>query len=681
MAKQFVSFERLQQYDILIKAFIEKFITAANGDIATLETAIEILNGDKTTEGSVQKQITDAINDFASKVSDDNTINTFKELVDYVAQHGQDYTAIFQDVKALEEIVGVPATSESSATGLHKALEDAIENNSNEFNAALEDTKAELLEAIEDASEEVLNTVISANSGEDGDIVAYLGGTVGDPTIALTYEFCSDVDVRKLFAEPYVVTIGGENGENLADAVSVLATNEDVFEAQLTLAEAAPVTSLLNVPAGKSLTIDLNGQDLTNADGTSLAQLINVVGELTITDSTVNARTRSIGEPGKIVNTVSGKAAIKLASTSAVLNIEGGVIESTGSTSNKAISCINGVVNMSGGKVLSSGTGIDGKNINISGGEVTAEGIAVSGCGTISGGVITSNTSYGVYANTSNAGFEITGGSITGNESKGAVGVYTGNVLVTEGAVLNTPVAFASNASGLVLAGTADKYIPESVDLEIYNNAGELVGYFTSATTATSCSAMAGATVKLSKDINRMYNIIGYDTTVDLNGHNITSTDVAAIMVKAGSGASKVRNVNIVGNGNVSCDNGGGCVAVYVDRYAHVNINGGNYSVNGDADNAVVYIANSYKTAPTVVEVNGGTYQSGDGKWVLNIKDEHRASENEADNAKFIVTGGTFVGFDPSDCISEGEHTNFVADGYECFTVEGSNEFIVKPRA
>ena len=42
--------------------------------------AITTLNGEGA--GSVKKQIDDAFNDFATKVSDDNVVNTYKELVD-----------------------------------------------------------------------------------------------------------------------------------------------------------------------------------------------------------------------------------------------------------------------------------------------------------------------------------------------------------------------------------------------------------------------------------------------------------------------------------------------------------------------------------------------------------------------------------------------------------------------
>ena len=57
-------------------------------------------------------------------------------------------------------------------------------------------------------------------------------------------------------------------------------------------------------------------------------------------------------------------------------------------------------------------------------------------------------------------------------------------------------------------------------------------------------------------------------------------------------------------------------------------------------------------TSPAAQHCNGG--------FVLNCYDANRKSGT----AKIIVTGGTFVNFDPSNCKAEGENTNFVADGY-----------------
>lgn len=66
--------------------------------------SIEILNG--AGEGSVQKQINDAINEFATQISDDGTINTFKELLEYASQNTSEVGSLIveiNDVKAENE--------------------------------------------------------------------------------------------------------------------------------------------------------------------------------------------------------------------------------------------------------------------------------------------------------------------------------------------------------------------------------------------------------------------------------------------------------------------------------------------------------------------------------------------------------------------------------------------------
>lgn len=62
--------------------------------VAANEDAITILNGDVNVVGSVDKKVADKvaaeINAFAEEISEDGFVNTFKELVDYVAEHGSD---------------------------------------------------------------------------------------------------------------------------------------------------------------------------------------------------------------------------------------------------------------------------------------------------------------------------------------------------------------------------------------------------------------------------------------------------------------------------------------------------------------------------------------------------------------------------------------------------------------
>jgi predicted nucleic acid-binding Zn-ribbon protein len=59
---------------------------------------IQLLNGGEL----IQDKIDSAINDFANKISDDGTINTFKELVDYAAENAADLGELILQVNSLK---------------------------------------------------------------------------------------------------------------------------------------------------------------------------------------------------------------------------------------------------------------------------------------------------------------------------------------------------------------------------------------------------------------------------------------------------------------------------------------------------------------------------------------------------------------------------------------------------
>lgn len=61
----------------------------------------EIVNG--SGEGSVDAKIDEAINDFMMTVTDNGTIDTVKELIDYVGQHGEDFGAVVAKLDTIEE--------------------------------------------------------------------------------------------------------------------------------------------------------------------------------------------------------------------------------------------------------------------------------------------------------------------------------------------------------------------------------------------------------------------------------------------------------------------------------------------------------------------------------------------------------------------------------------------------
>lgn len=99
--------------------------TEVKGLIKNNKDAIDVLNGGDTVNGSVAKSVKEAINDFATKISDDGTVNTFKELVDYVAAHGSEYTDAIADIAANKS--AIDTLKGTGAGSVSKAVNDAIE--------------------------------------------------------------------------------------------------------------------------------------------------------------------------------------------------------------------------------------------------------------------------------------------------------------------------------------------------------------------------------------------------------------------------------------------------------------------------------------------------------------------------------------------------------------------------
>lgn len=115
-------------YDAVDRFQEEIFSDVAN-QVEENTGAISILNGNDSQDGSVDKKIKDAINDFATKVTDNSTIDTFKELVDYVS--GVDGSAtlasaiaqINTNKGAIETLNG----NSSTVGSVDKKVKDAID--------------------------------------------------------------------------------------------------------------------------------------------------------------------------------------------------------------------------------------------------------------------------------------------------------------------------------------------------------------------------------------------------------------------------------------------------------------------------------------------------------------------------------------------------------------------------
>lgn len=205
---------------------------------------------------------------------------------------------------------------------------------------------------------------------------------------------------------------------------------------------------------------------------------------------------------------------------------------------------------------------------------------------------------------------------------------------------------------------------------------------------AVSAGLAKGTTVTLSEDYKVLkdnwagINIpAGVESVLNLNGHRFANEDngktadaKSALVVKG--------KLTINGDGDVFCEGNterkpdvekqpsNTCISVL--EGGHLIINGGNYSVGTDVDNkcnSTIYVENVGKAGK--VEIYGGTFTNAQGSnghsFVLN-------QDDQLTEKCITVYGGTFIGFNPADNTSDGEHTNYVAEGYKSVKISESPE-------
>ncbi|MBD5306632.1 MAG: hypothetical protein HDS14_03260 [Bacteroides sp.] len=111
------------ELDAALKAIIDA--KAESSTVANLSGKIDIINGSGT--GSISKAITDAFNDFATKVSDDGVINSYKELIDWAAEHGgeaAEMTAAISNIESLLTGIGGEGNPATVKAAIAAAISD-----------------------------------------------------------------------------------------------------------------------------------------------------------------------------------------------------------------------------------------------------------------------------------------------------------------------------------------------------------------------------------------------------------------------------------------------------------------------------------------------------------------------------------------------------------------------------
>ena len=180
----------------------------------------------------------------------------------------------------------------------------------------------------------------------------------------------------------------------------------------------------------------------------------------------------------------------------------------------------------------------------------------------------------------------------------------------------------------------------------------------------------AGGNVNIAENIDAPTAFeVKVNTVITNNGVITISEDTV------GDGVFKVTEGTLTLNGQGTINGLGKNeynMAIWATDNGKVVINDGYFtnvgasSVEDDSHFDLIYASGNAQ-----IEINGGEFECETPAWILNIKDKDRAT------ASIVVKGGKFHGFNPADCASEGEHTNFVAEGYK--VVEENGVFVVMP--
>lgn len=213
----------------------------ANGAVKANTEAIAKLNGN--ADGSIDKKITDAINDFATKVTNNATIDTLKELVDYVSGiDGSDKlsTAIAQideNKNKIETLNGSDTTAGSVAKQVKDAIDSEVTRADKAYATAAQGAKAD------SAVQTVVTGTTNGTIKVDGTDVAVKGLDSAAYTASTAYATAA----QGTKADNALQSISkGTDGTYVTTTVTTKSNNTQTISVSVTTKAVADATSTSN---------------------------------------------------------------------------------------------------------------------------------------------------------------------------------------------------------------------------------------------------------------------------------------------------------------------------------------------------------------------------------------------------------------------------------------------------
>ena len=481
--------------------------------------------------------------------------------------------------------------------------------------------------------------------------VAVSGGTF---SVAVSADLC---------AEGFVPVDNGDGTYGVADAAAVAQVGGKTFESVQAAIDAAQdgetVTLLADatedatVAAGKNITLNLGGKTLTNTNAGKATLTIAKGATATVKNGSI------VG--GTSYYTIQNNGTATFEDVTATAGNTGSSMIDNWGTMTITSGTYTGGLNV----VKSE----EGSELIITGGTFTRETaprwgitgtVLVYGTTTITGGT------FNEKSTSTNARVVVTG-KVAGYDSVTYIkgGTFNGN----GNNVLHHLSPAQADDSFKVSGGTfnksipdyycSDGFIPKSNGDGTYSvKEGHYVAQVGSKKYETLADAIRlaakGKTVTLLADVEQNTQLtIDKNITLDLNGKTIKNTvDIWGNNANAILSITNGAKVTITGNGAIDAKEND-CYTINVVK-GDLTIENGTFYGNV----SVVQVQEG------TLSVKGGTFDlrqkwEGSSKYLFNCIDDAYASGS----ANVAISGGTFVGFDPS-ASPEGEGTSYLAPGY-----------------
>ena len=171
-------------------------------------------------------------------------------------------------------------------------------------------------------------------------------------------------------------------------------------------------------------------------------------------------------------------------------------------------------------------------------------------------------------------------------------------------------------------------------------------------------------------DLTSTIELSGITATIDLNGKTLKAdweSDgvVEVLHIHDGSHVTIIGEGNVVSGGNYTAATNS-VISCRID--STLTIKGGNYYSASHGD--VIFCETR-----SIVYIEGGNFQAENAyleTWYVLDIDE---TEDNETRGKFVVTGGTFVSFDPANHTNDRDYTNKLAEGYH--SIKSGNVYAV----